>query len=107
MRFLRRLALVLPAVLGSLMLLLAAGATAQPSATSDGLVEVVVTLPQPPLATAILRDRELEAATTTKHRLNLRAPASVSYLRTLAAAQRTLQARIVQRIPDASTRWHG
>ncbi len=106
MPFLRRLALVLPAVLGSLVLLLAAGATAQPAAIPDGLVEVVVTLPQPPLAAAILRDRELAAATTTKHRLNLRAPASVSYLRTLAAAQRTLQARIVQKIPDASTRWH-
>ena len=40
------------------------------------------------------------------HRLNLRAPASVSYLRTLASAQRTLQARIEQAIPAAQARWH-
>ena len=103
---LRRLALVLPAVLGSLALLLAAGATAQPAPESSDLVEVVVTLPQPPLAAAILRDRTLAAATTTKHRLNVRAPASVSYLRTLASAQRTLQARIQRTIPNATTRWH-
>jgi subtilisin family serine protease len=103
---LRRLALVFPAVLGSLALLLAAGATAQPAPDSTQLVEVVVTLPQPPLAAAILRDRALAAATTTRHRLNLRAPASVSYLRTLAAAQRTLQARIQRAIPDAHARWH-
>ncbi|MCW2685658.1 MAG: hypothetical protein JWR37_548, partial [Mycobacterium sp.] len=82
------------------------GATARPAAAPADLVEVVVTLPQPPLAAAILRDRGLAAATTTRHRLNLRAPASVSYLRTLAAAQRTLQARIQQAIPGATARWH-
>ncbi len=102
----RRLGLVLPAVLGSFALLLAAGATAQPAPDSTQLVEVVVTLPQPPLAAAILRDRTLAAATTTRHRLNVRAPASVSYLRTLATAQRTLQARIQQTIPEARARWH-
>src|SRR4051794_37450170 len=59
---LRRLALVLPAVLGSLALLLAGGATARPGAASgDDLVEVVVTLPQPPLAAARERDRALAA----------------------------------------------
>jgi subtilisin family serine protease len=103
---LRRLALVLPALLGSLALLLAGGATARPAAAPGGLVEVVVTLPQPPLAAAILRDRGLAAATTTRHRLNLRAPASVSYLRTLAVAQRALQARIRRAIPGARARWH-
>ena len=104
---LRRLALVLPALLGSLALLLAGGATARPDARTAGdLVEVVVTLPQPPLAEAILHDRTLAAAATTRHRLNLRAPASVSYLRTLATAQRALQARIVQAIPGAHARWH-
>ena len=97
---------MLPAVLGSLALLLAAGATAQPAPGRTELVEVVVTLPQPPLAAAIQHDRELAAATTTRHRLNLRAPASVSYLRTLAAAQRTLQARIQRVIPGARARWH-
>jgi subtilisin family serine protease len=85
---------------------LVGGATARPAAVPTDLVEVVVTLPQPPLAAAILRDRGLAAATTTRHRLNLRAPASVSYLRTLAAAQRTLQSRIQQAIPGASARWH-
>jgi subtilisin family serine protease len=103
---LRRLALVFPAVLGSLALLLAAGATAQPAATAPDLVEVVVTLPQPPLAAAILHDRSLAAAATAKHKLNVRAPASVSYLRTLATAQRTLQARIEQAVPGAQARWH-
>jgi subtilisin family serine protease len=107
MRSLRRLALVLPAVLGTLALLFAGGATARPGAgPADRLVEVVVTLPQPPLAAAIQRDRALSAAATTHHRLNLRAPASVSYLRTLATAQRALQARIVQAIPGATARWH-
>jgi len=106
MASLRRLALVLPAVLGSLTLLLAGGATARPAATPGGLVEVVVTLPQPPLAAAIRRDRGLVAATTTGHRLNLRAPASVSYLRVLAVAQRALEARIERAIPDAHARWH-
>jgi subtilisin family serine protease len=107
MAVLRRLALALPAVLGSLALLFAGGATARPDAPpGGGLVEVVVTLPQPPLAVAIQRDRALAAAATTRHRLNLRAPASVSYLRTLATAQRALQARIVQAIPGATSRWH-
>jgi subtilisin family serine protease len=107
MASLRRLALVLPAVLGSLALLYVGGATARPGATpADELVEVVVTLPQAPLAVAIQRDRALSSATTTHHRLNLRAPASVSYLRTLATAQRSLQARIVQAIPTATARWH-
>jgi subtilisin family serine protease len=106
MAALRRLALVLPAVLGSLALLLAGGATARPGAAPTDLVEVVVTLPQPGLAAAARRDRVLAAATTTRHRLNLRAPASVSYLRTLAVAQRALQARIQRAIPAARARWH-
>jgi subtilisin family serine protease len=106
MALLRRLALALLAVLGSVALLLAAGATAQPAVGPADLVEVVVTLPQPPLAAAILHDRDLAAATTTRHKLNVRAPASVSYLRTLAAAQRLLQARIQRAIPEARARWH-
>ena len=106
---LRRVALVLPALLGSLMLLTAAGAgTSAPlSAPSGaGLVEVVVTLPQLPLAEAIKHDRQLARATTTRHRLDVRAPASVTYLRTLASAQRTLQARISATIPASRVRWH-
>jgi subtilisin family serine protease len=106
---LRRLVPVLPALLASLVLLTAAGAgTSARSSTSSeaGLAEVVVTLSQPPLAQAILRDRALAKATTTRHRLDVRAPASVSYLRTLAAAQRSLQARISAAIPSSSVRWH-
>jgi len=86
---LRRLALVfcLPVAL------LAGGASAYVSA-APSLTEVVVTLPQPALAEAALRDRALAASATTHHRLDLRRPAAVSYLRTLASAQRALQARI-------------
>ena len=101
---LRRLALVLSAILGSLFLLAAAGAGVSP-VPSQQLAEVVVTLPQAPLAEAILRDRGLARATTKHHRLNVRAPASVSYLRSLAVAQRTLQARIASVIPTAQVQW--
>ncbi len=65
-----------------------------------------MTLPQPPLAAAIEHDRQLAAATTPHRKLNVRAPASVSYLRTLASAQRTLQSRIETRIPAAHVHWH-
>ena len=90
---LRRLALVLSAILGSLIVLAAAGAGTSPGRT-QALAEVVVTLPRQPLAEAIQRDRQLARAATTKHRLNIRAPASVTYLRSLAVAQRALQTRI-------------
>src|SRR5581483_9688963 len=69
------------------------------------MTEVVVTLPQPPLAAEALHDRSLSSATRHR-RLDLRAPAATSYLRTLASAQRTLQGRIASVIPDASIRWH-
>jgi hypothetical protein len=68
------------------------------------MTEVVVTLPQPSLAEAALHDRSLASA-TRHHRVDLRAPAAVSYLRTLASAQRTLQGRIASAIPEASVRW--
>jgi subtilisin family serine protease len=106
---LRRLALFLPAVLGSLTLLASAGA-GTPAGPSDsaqaGLVEVVVTLPQPSLAQAVVQDRELAARATVHRRLDLRAAASESYLRTLASAQRALQTRIQERIPAARVHWH-
>ena len=84
------------------------GASAVPVApTSDSTrVEVVVTLPQPALAEAVAADRSLAAAATTEHRLDLRSPTSVSYVRTLARAQRALQARIARAIPSAQVRWH-
>src|SRR4051812_15504853 len=81
----------------------ASGATAR---SRGDLVEVVVTLPQPPLAEAIKQDRGLASAATTHHRLNLRATASVDYLRGLASAQRTLAARIRSTLPAAQIRWH-
>src|SRR4051812_15529317 len=81
----------------------ASGATAR---SRGDLVEVVVTLPQPPLAEAIKQDRGLASAATTHHRLNLRATASVDYLRGLATAQRTLAARIRSTLPAAQIRWH-
>jgi subtilisin family serine protease len=105
----RRLALVSAALFASLSLLATAGAGASMRAAhqaADPTVEVVVTLSQPPLARAILGNRLLAAQTMTHHTLNLRAPASVSYLRTLASAQRTLQARISAAIPQSSVRWH-
>jgi subtilisin family serine protease len=87
-------------------LLLSATAGAAPSRPAHGPdVEVVVTLAQPPLASAARFDRTLATATRRGHRVDLRAPASVSYLRRLAAAQRTLQARITAAVPDARYRW--
>ena len=95
--------------LAAVLAMLAAGGAAARSGPAGGdgseLVEVVVTLPQPSLSQAILSDRGLAAHATTRHRLNVRATASVSYLRTLASAQRTLQARIESSIPEAQVRW--
>jgi subtilisin family serine protease len=98
---------LLPVVV--LALLATGGAAAQPALHApdpNAPVEVVVTLPQPPLAEAVLRDRQLAARTTSRHRLNVRTPAAHSYLRTLAAAQRRLESRIVRTLPGAEVRWH-
>jgi subtilisin family serine protease len=65
-----------------------------------------VTLPRPPLAIEIGRDRTLAAVARRSHTVALRAPAAVSYLRTLAAAQRTLAARLAVAAPAARVRWH-
>jgi minor extracellular serine protease Vpr len=107
---LRRLspALLLPP-LTVFALLATGGAAARPAASPDvagRAVEVVVTLPQPSLAEAVLHDRQLAARTTSHHRLNVRTPAAHSYLRTLAAAQRRLEGRLVRTIPGARVRWH-
>jgi subtilisin family serine protease len=103
---LRRIAFALLLVLGSLAFL-AGGATARPDlAAGSDLVEVVVTLPQPSLSEATLHDRGLASARTAHRKLDLRAPAAVSYLRTLASAQRALQSRIQAAIPEARARWH-
>ena len=104
MSLLRRVVLLLAVSLGSLVLLATAGASSR-TAGGSGLVEVVVTLPRPALAEAVTRSRALARTATTAHRLNLRSLAARDYVRTLAAAQRTLAARIETQIPDAVVRW--
>jgi subtilisin family serine protease len=52
------------------------------------------------------RDRTLAAATQRDHSLAVRTRAALSYLRTLAAAQRTLASRLANAIPAARVRWH-
>src|ERR671938_929883 len=66
------------------------------------MTEVVVTLKAPPLAEVSSTARSLYAH---RNRLDLRAPASVSYLARLAAAQRQLEARITSAVPQAFVRW--
>jgi subtilisin family serine protease len=68
------------------------------------LVEVVVTLDAPPLAEAIRQSRVLTARARTR-RLDLRSPTSVDYVRSLAAAQRTVAAQITAALPDARVTW--
>ncbi len=85
---------------------LATGGAAARSGGAGDLVEVVVTLPQAPLAEAVLHDRQLAARTTRHAHLNVRTPAAHTYLRTLAAAQRRLEARVARTIPEAQVRWH-
>ena len=84
---------------------LAALALAGPAAAGAPRTEVVVSLDAPPLAQATSESRVLTKAART-HRLDLRTPTSVGYLRSLAAAQRTLQGRIESALPAATVRWH-
>ncbi len=74
------------------------------NATTADSVEVVVTLEAPPLAQAIQRSRVLSARFKAQ-RLNLRAPTSVAYLRSLATAQRALATRITTTVPGARVTW--
>jgi len=109
MRPLRPLSPALSIGLVSVLALLGAGSVAarklESNAPTEQLVEVVVTLPQAPLARAVTDDRLLAAA-RKPHALDVRVPAAVSYLRTLASAQRRLQARLARTIPTARVRWH-
>ncbi|HKN62945.1 MAG TPA: hypothetical protein VJV76_01310, partial [Gaiellaceae bacterium] len=86
--------------------LLAGGSAAAPPPPAGKLVEVVVTLPRPSLALEIARNRTLAAAARRRHSLAVRTPAAVSYLRTLAATQRTFAARLGAAIPRARIGWH-
>jgi subtilisin family serine protease len=67
-------------------------------------VEVVVALDAPPLARAVQESRVLTARTKA-HRLDLRSPTSVDYLRELTRAQHVVEARIGRAIPSARVRW--
>jgi len=94
-------------IVAAVALVLGATAAARtPAPPAEGTVELVVRLDAPSLVRATQASRALAAATTRHHHLNVRAPASVSYLRTLAAEQRSLQSRIVRAIPGATVRWH-
>ncbi|HEU5244742.1 MAG TPA: S8 family serine peptidase [Gaiellaceae bacterium] len=96
------LTLALAAALG----LLAGGSAAALPSNSGKLVEVVVTLPQPSLAVEVAHNRALAATARRSHSLAVRAPAAVSYLRTLAVAQRALADRLAVTIPAARINWH-
>jgi subtilisin family serine protease len=92
--------------LAAALTLLAGGGEAASPRPSGKLVEVVVTLPQPSLAVEVARSRTLAAAVQRSHSIVVRTPAAVSYLRTLATAQRTLGARLAGSVPSARVRWH-
>jgi subtilisin family serine protease len=101
MRLLRRVWLLLAVLF--VLAVPGASALARGGAASHELVDVVVTLEEPPLAVAA-PGRTL-SATGKRSRVNLRTPASRSYLRTLSAAQRTLQSRIATQFPGARFGW--
>jgi subtilisin family serine protease len=103
---LRRSLLPFALALAAALALLAAGSAAALPSSSGKLVEVVVTLPRPSLAAEVARNRTLATTARRSHSLAVRAPAAVSYLRTLAAAQRTLAARLAVAIPTARITWH-
>src|SRR5947209_4769033 len=92
---------VVPLLLAALVALLAASpGAAQTRSDPPRMREVVVTLKAPPLAAVMSVDRSLYT-TARRNRLDLRAPASVSYLERLAAAQRQVEARITSAVPQA------
>ena len=102
----RRSLLPLALALTAVFTLLAGGSAAASPRPSGRLVEVVVTLPRPSLAAAVAHSRTLAAAARGSHSVSVRAPAAICYLRTLAAAQRTLAARLAVTIPTARVNWH-
>jgi subtilisin family serine protease len=103
---LRRSLLPLAFALAATLALLAGGGAAAPPRASGKLVEVVVTLPRPPLAVEVGRDRTLAAAVRRGRSISVNMPAAGSYLRTLAAAQRTFVARLAVEVPSARVHWH-
>src|SRR5437868_4056335 len=105
-RLLRRSLLPLALAPAATLALLAGGGAAAPSRASGKLVEVVVTLPRPPLAVQVGRNRTLAAAARRGRSISVTTPTAGSYLRTLAAAQRTLVARLAVEVPSARVHWH-
>jgi subtilisin family serine protease len=105
-RLLRRSLLPFGLALIAALALLAGGGAAALPRPSGKLVEVVVTLPRPSLAVEVQQDRTLASTTLRHHSLAVAAPAAVSYLHTLAAAQRTLASRLAVDVPAARVRWH-
>jgi subtilisin family serine protease len=103
---LRRSLIPFALALAATLALLAGGGSAASLRPSGKLVEVVVTLPRPALAVAVGQDRTLATAARGKHAVDVRTPAAASYLRTLAAGQRTLAARLAAAVPAARVRWH-
>lgn len=65
-----------------------------------------MTLPRAPLALAVAHDRALAAAVQRRHSLDSQAPAAVSYVRSLAAAQQVFATRLALDVPDARVNWH-
>ena len=105
-RLLRHSLLPLALALAAALALLAGGGAAAPPRPAGTLVEVVVTLPRPSLSAEVARDRTIAAAAQRSHSVSVRTPAAVSYLHTLAAAQRTLAARLAVAVPAAQVHWH-
>jgi subtilisin family serine protease len=103
---LRRSLLPLAVTLAATLALLAGGGAAAPSRPPGKLVEVVVTLPRPPLAVEVHRNRMLATAARRSHSIDVSTPGAGSYLRILAAAQRTLVARLAVEVPSARVHWH-
>ena len=95
----RRGLVLLPLVL---LALAATASAARQGASSEPLVEVVVSLDAQPLAVA--RPGRTLAATGGR-RLSLATPTSRSYLRALAASQSSLESRIASALPQAEVRW--
>jgi subtilisin family serine protease len=105
MRALRRSVIPLSLALAAVLALLAGGSSAASRHAAGKLVEVVVTLPRAPLALEVAHDRTLAAAVRRGHALDVRAPAAVSYLRSLAVAQDAFAGRLGAALPDARIGW--
>jgi subtilisin family serine protease len=98
--------LPLTVALGAALTLLAGGGAAAQPRPSGKVLEVVVTLPRPPLAVEVGRNRRLAATARRSHSVAVSAPAAVSYLRTLDAAQEAFTSRLAVAVPGAHVDWH-